>query len=272
MVGQHGKGGREGGEVFGTRGDPRIGADHPVRIYASDFSGSLAGRTRDLSVGGCCLATDSPFSVKSIQKIEIQIDGRWLALDAEGRWQTALPGDDVVMTGIEFERPTDEQVDVLWDAVLEGGKQLARFLYVGSDLRPLGVDGAMGLSQITRVRRLAAGSTLYRQDRDPDQSDSIFVVQKGVVVLQVRARGVREIPIDRVVAGQVFGGLSMLAGVPPTESAITETDVEVLEFDARGFQYLARNKPWLAQELSQIVTTTYVRRLHRVLEQVRDQL
>ncbi len=260
------------GEAFGSRGDPRIGADLPVRLYSSSFSGPLAARTRDLSVGGACLATDSPVAPKSIQRVEIQLDGDWLALDAQGRWQSVEAGDDVVMTGVEFMEPSDEAVDRLWDAVLEGGKRLARFLYVGSDLRPLGVDGAMGLSQITRVRNLPAGHTLYRQDKDPENSESIFVVEKGTVILQVRARGVREVPIDKVGSGQVFGGLSMLAGVPPSESAITETDAVLLEFDARGYQYLARNKPWLAQELGQIVTTTYVRRLHRVLERVRDQL
>ncbi len=259
-------------ESFGTRGDPRIGADYPARIYATDFTGFLTARTRDISVGGACLTTESRFAVKSIQRVEIYLQPGWIALEAQGRWQTALPGDDVVMSGVEFVEPDDRQVDLLWDAVLEGGKRLARFLYVGSDLRPLGVDGAMGLAHVTRLRRLGAGYTLYRQDRDPDLGNSIFVVQSGSVILQVRARGVREIPIDRVEKGQVFGGLSMLAGVPPTESAITETETELLEFDARGFQYLTRNKPWLAQELSQIVTTAYVRRLHRVLENVRDQL
>ncbi len=259
-------------EAYGTRGDPRIGADFAARVFTSDFAGPLMARTRDLSVGGSCVATESPFSAKAVYKLEVQLAGKWVPFEAQGRWQAALPGDDVVMTGIEFVGPTDDQVDILWDAVLEGGKRLAKFLYVGSDLRPLGVDGAMGLSQITRIRRVAAGTTLYRQDRDPEMANSIFVVETGTVILQVRARGVREIPIDKVQAGQVFGGLTMLAGVPPTESAITETDAEILEFDARGFQYLTRNKPWLAQELSQIVTTTYVRRLHRVLEHVRDQL
>ncbi|MCP3986290.1 MAG: cyclic nucleotide-binding domain-containing protein [bacterium] len=259
-------------ELFGSRGDPRIGTDLPARLYSTGFSGPLVARTRDLSTGGACVATESPIDAKSIQRIEIQVDGRWLGLDAEGRWQDVLRGDDVVMTGVEFVNPTNEAVDMLWDVVLEGGKQLARFLYVGSDLRPMGVDGAMGLSQITRTRKLPAGHTVYRQDFDPDASGSIFVVESGSVILQVRARGVREIPIDRVVAGQVFGGLSMLAGVPPTESAITESETTLLEFDARGYQYLARNRPWLAQELSHIVTTAYVRRLHRVLEKVRDDL
>lgn len=259
-------------ELFGSRGDPRIGTDLPARLYSSDFRGPLAALTRDLSVGGACVATESPIATKSIDRIEIQIDGSWLGIEAQGRWQNTLPGDDVVMTGIEFVNPPDEAVDRLWDAVLEGGKQLARFLYVGSDLRPLGVDGAMGLSQITRVRKLPAGHTIYRQDHDPESSGSIFVVESGSVILQVRARGVREIPIDRVSVGQVFGGLAMLAGVPPTESAITENETSLLEFDARGYKYLARNKPWLAQELGHIVTTAYVRRLHRVLEKVRDEL
>lgn len=259
-------------EIYGSRGDPRIGADLPARLYSTGFSGPLAARIRDLSVGGACVATDSPIGIKSIQRLEVQLSGGWLGLEAEGRWQNALPGDDVVMTGVEFINPPDEAVDRLWDAVLEGGNKLARFLYVGSDLRPLGVDGAMGLSQITRMRKLPGGHTIYRQDLDPEDSGSIFVVESGSVMLQVRVRGAREVPIDRVEKGQVFGGLSMLAGVPPTESAITETETSLLEFDARGYRYLAQNKPWLAQQLGHIVTTSYVRRLHRVLEKVQDQL
>lgn len=259
-------------ELYGSRGDPRIGSDMPARLYSSGFSGPLAVRIRDLSVGGACVASESPIATKAVQRIEIQLTSGWLGLEVEGRWQSALPGDDVVMTGIEFVNPPDEAVDRLWDAVLEGGKQLARFLYVGSDLRPLGVDGAMGLSQITRMRKLPAGHTIYRQDLDPEHSGSIFVVESGSVILQVRVRDAREVPIDRVTKGQVFGGLSMLADVPPTESAITESETSLLEFDARGYQYLARNKPWLAQQLAQIVTVAYVRRLHRVLEKVRDHL
>ena len=35
-----------------VRSNPRVGTDLPVELYASDFSGALLGRTRDLSIGG----------------------------------------------------------------------------------------------------------------------------------------------------------------------------------------------------------------------------
>jgi len=218
------------------------------------------------------VATDSPFAYKSLQRVRLSLPDGPLEVEAQGRWQKALQGDQVVMTGVEFVSPSDAVVDRLWDLVLDGGKQLSKFLYAGSDLRPLGVDGAMGLAQITRIRSLPPGCTLYRQDEDPAHRCSIFVVEQGSVVLQMRTRGVREVPIERLGPGKVFGGLPLLAGVPPTESAVTECDVRVLEFDDRAYAYLARAKPWLAQQLAQVVTTSYVRRLQSVLERVRDHL
>jgi len=260
-------------DPLNLRGEPRIGTDLAASIFTSDFSGALPARTRDVSVGGACVVTASPFAHKAIQRLRLSLPGGdRLELEAQGRWQQALAGDDVVMTGLEFLRPSNEAVDCLWDLVLDGGKRLARFLYGDSDLRSVGVDGAMGLAQMTRIRDLSPGTTLYRQDQDPSEPCSIFVVEAGVVVLQMRARGVREVPVERVQAGGVFGGLTMLAGVAPTESAVTETDARVLEFDLRAYQYLARAKPWLAQQLSQVVTTAYVKRLQRVLERVRDHL
>jgi len=260
-------------DPLNLRGEPRIGTDLDASLYTSDFSGALPARTRDVSIGGACIVTASPFAFKAVQRVCLRLpEGGALDLEAQGRWQQALAGDDVVMTGLEFLRPSDASVDRLWDLVLDGGKRLARFLYGDSELRAIGVDGAMGLAQMTRIRELAPGTTLYRQDQDPGDPCSIFVVEEGVVVLQMRARGVREVPVERVEAGGIFGGLTMLAGVPPTESAVTETDTRVLEFDLRAYQYLARAKPWLAQQLSQVVTTAYVKRLQRVLERVRDHL
>ena len=48
-----------------VRNNPRVGADLAVELYATDFGGALLGRTRDLSIGGACIATPSPFNVKN---------------------------------------------------------------------------------------------------------------------------------------------------------------------------------------------------------------
>lgn len=260
------------GDPFELRGEPRVGSAHPVRIYATAFSGPLAGRTRDVSVTGCCIATPSVFDAKSIQRVRLDLPGGALELDAEGRWQRAFAHDDAVMTSVAFLDPPDEAVERLWDVVLDAGKQLARFLYRHSDLRDVGVDGAMGLAQVTRFREVKAGQALYRQGPADEDERSIFVVDRGRVTLQVRVRGARETALDRLGPGSLLGGLPLLAPVDHAESAVAETDARLLEIDARSFRYLARAKPWLAQLVAQAVTSTYARRLHGVLARVHDRL
>lgn len=260
------------GDPFELRGEPRVGSAHPVRLYATAFSGPLTGRTRDISVTGCCVATPSVFDAKSIQRVRIDLPRGTLELDAEGRWQRSLPHDDVVMTGVLFLDPPDEAVEQLWDVVLDAGKELARFLYRHSDLRGVGVDGAMGLSQVTRFREVKAGHTLYRQGPADGDERSIFVVDRGSVTLQVRVRDARETPMERLGPGSLLGGLPLLAPVEHAESAIADQDTRLLEIDERAFRYLARAKPWLAQLVAQAVTTTYARRLHGALARTRDRL
>lgn len=261
-----------GQDPFQLRGEPRVGSSYPVRIYATAFSGPLKGQTRDISVTGCCVATPSVFDAKSIQRVRLDLPGGALELEAEGRWQSSVRHDDVVMTGVEFRRPPDEAVERLWDTVLDAGKELARFLYRHSDLRDVGVDGAMGLAQVTRFREVEAGKALYRQGPAGDGERSIFVVDRGTVTLQMRVRGARETPVDRLAAGQLFGGLPLLAPVEHAESAVAQTDARLLEIDERAFRYLARAKPWLAQLVAQAVTSTYARRLHDALARTRDRL
>ena len=259
-------------DPFELRGDPRIGTDVPAALYTSDFSGALEARTRDLSVGGCCVVTASPFAHKSVRRIRLMLPDGALEVDAEGRWQQALDGDDMVMTGVSFYQPPDEVVDRLWDVVLDGGKKLARFLYTGSELRTIGVDGALGLAQISRMRDVRAGQTIYRQGEERGRQCSIFVIERGEVSLSIRVRGVRDIVVDRIGPGSVFGGLPILAGTPALETVVTETDVRMLELDDRALRYLGRAKPWLARTMSEIVTAAYVKRLHRFLERIEDRL
>lgn len=259
-------------DPFELRGDPRIGADYSAALYTGDFSGSLEARTRDLSVGGCCVVTASPFAFKSVRRLRLMLPDGPLEIEAEGRWQQTLDGDDVVMTGLSFYQPGDEVIDRLWDVVLDGGKKLARFLYSGSQLRTIGVDGALGLAQISRMRDLAPGKTIYRQGEERGKQCSIFVIESGSITLSIRVRNVRDVVMEQIGPGAVFGGLPILAGTPALETATTESHVRMLELDDRALRYLGRAKPWLARTLSEIVTAAYVERLHRFLERIEDRL
>ena len=169
-----------------VRSNPRVGTDLPVELYASDFSGALLGRTRDLSIGGACLATQSPFSIKGLHTVVLKLPDRDLRLDVDGCWQHDENADRSVMTGVSFRHPDREVLDVIWDHVLDAGKRLARFLYERTALHELGLEEAMGLAQVTRYHNVSAGDPIYQQGERGVGTDSIFMIADGVVSLQVR--------------------------------------------------------------------------------------
>ena len=253
------------------RSNPRVGTDFPVDLHGSSI-GVLPGRARDLGIGGMCIATASPFDFKSIHRVTLTLPRRRLEVEAEGRWQRSTPGDMVILTGVSFIAPPDDLVETLWDQVLEGAKQLARFLHARSDLSELDIEEAMGLAQVTRYREVARGQTIHREEVVESGEDSIFLVAKGEVVLEARVRGARNVAFARLTPGRLFGGTPLLADLPPSETAIAAVDSRLLEIDRSAFEYLCSAKPWLAQRLSMAVARAQARRAREVLIRTRDGL
>ena len=248
------------------RSNPRVGIDLPLQIYATDFGGGLLGRTRDLSIGGACIASQSPFSIKSLQSVEITLPGRSLKLAASGCWQREDPGDDSILTGIAFDDPSSAELDVVWDLVLDAGKRLARFLYERTSLRELGLEEAMGLAQVTRFRGVSAGDVIYRQGTSGGWNDSIFLLAEGRITLQLRIRDALEQTLVQLGPGDLFGGLPLLADLPHAESAVADTDVRLLELDRAAFRHLRSMKPWLGHRLGVALLRVHAQRLSKTLE------
>ena len=248
-----------------VRSNPRVGTDVPVEIYTSDFSGALHGRTRDLSIGGACIATQSPFAIKSIQRVILGLPSQRLSIDAVGCWQRSDPSDDLVLTGISFERPHPEQLEAVWDQVLDSGKKLARFLYERTALHELGLEEAMGLAQVTRFRTMNAGDTIYRQGTHGEMNDSIFLITEGSITLQVRIRNAIEQPLCQLSVGDLFGGLPLLADLPHAESAVANTPVRLLEIDQASFRHLRSMKPWLGHRLGVALLRVHAQRMAQTL-------
>jgi len=255
-----------------SRVDPRIGADFPVEVVCHDLPAPLVGRSRDLGIGGVCVATPSMFSSRSVRRVALRLpDGR-MVLEARGLWQKPEHGESTILTGIAFASPSAENVARLWNVVLDGGKELARFLYGDSDLACLSVDEAVGIAHASRWRNVPTGRYIYRGDAKQSGIASIFVVHTGTVTLQLRVRSAIDHTIDRLGPGRLFGGLPLIAEGLPAESALAATDVRLLEIHEAAFRYLCAAKPWLAQRLAQAVTQTYARRAGALLARVSNAL
>jgi len=256
-----------------ARSTPRVGADFSVEIFSSEFAGSLPGRTRDLSIGGTCIATASPFDVKSVNRIAISLPGQeTLILQVSGCWQREESSAELMLTGLSFDYMTESDLDAIWNFVLDSGKYLARFLSEHSEIHELGLEDAVGLSQMTRYRDIPARHTLYRQGTRKPGEDSIYMLLEGSVILQVRARDAVDIEIARLEPGQFFGGFPVLADVPHVDTAETATDVRLLEIDRHAFEYIRIAKPWLGYRLGSAMLRISAQRLSTLFERVRDRL
>lgn len=257
---------------YETRGTGRVGSDLPVEVHVGDLPGPLLARSRDIGVGGLCIATPSSFALKSVRRVVIGLSSGPISLEAEGRWQFDATGDDLVLSGLAFTDPSPEAVETLSNLVLESGRALARFLYAHSELREFGLEEVLGLAQITRFRDIGAGRTVYRQDTARPGEDSVFVVASGGVCIQARARGAREVTLARLAPGSLFGGMPLVGDAPHPESAVAESDCRLLEIDRDAYRYLEGSRPWLAQRLAFAVARGYARRVQEILVRLRDQL
>jgi CRP-like cAMP-binding protein len=92
-------------------------------------------------------------------------------------------------------------------------------------------------------RQLRAGEVLFRQG---DRSDSVYECLSGRLRLVVSATGGRELLLDVVLPGEVFGQLAAFDGEPRSASAVTMESSVVAELPACSFLEAVRSQPALA--------------------------
>lgn len=252
------------------RAVPRVAVDLPVDLCVRDLPGPLPGRARDLGVSGACIASASPFALKSVQELVLPFPRGPLRVSAEGIWQRELPSDDLVLTGVIFRALEPAALDQLWDLVFASGKRVARFLYERARVRELGVDEGLGLAEVSRYREVPAGRFAYRQGMLDNRS--IYFLARGQISLKMRVRDAIEVEIERLQPGALFGGMPLLTDLPHAESAVAVDDVQLLEIEPAAYRFLRQAKPWLGFRLSQALLRSSAQRLHAVATQLHDKL
>jgi hypothetical protein len=250
------------------RSDPRVALEIRADILSKDFAGPLPARTRDLSIGGVCIATPSPIAVGSIRGVSVALSEQPLRLRAVGTWQRFHPTLGTILTGVRFDGVEPEAQDLLWEYISREGQQLARFFHRHVAIDELGIDGATGLAQVTRLCLLRTGDVVYRQAPGGSASNSIYIVQEGSIVLQVRINATRTQEFGVASRGELFGGLPGISSMEHEEFAVARSQARVLEIDERAFSYLSLSSPWLAQRLAAELTNTYARRVRAALTAV----
>jgi hypothetical protein len=235
------------------RGGIRVAVDLPLEVYSSDFAGPLAGKTRDLGMGGVCAAVRSWLALGSIRKVSLLLPERPVTLGAEGRWQSAAGATEAgVLVGLRFSGTGADESTRLWNVIRDHSWHLASFLQGESDLRELPPDAAMAIATQSRLRAVKRGGAVYRQG-DPANAGAIYVVLEGRVSLRHKVRFARELSTPELGPGSLIGGMGAIADLEVAETATAEADLRLLEIGRGSYEYLCLAQPLVAHRLARLV-------------------
>lgn len=129
---------------------------------------------------------------------------------------------------------------------------LARLPLLGG----LATDQLDALSRLARVERHPAGATIFRKD---DEGRGLMATLSGRIQISVPGADGREITLNIISPGEVFGEIALLDGEPRTADAIALEDCELLVLDRRDFIPFLRRSPEVAIRLLEVLS----RRLRR---------
>jgi CRP-like cAMP-binding protein len=174
------------------------------------------------------------------------------------------------LTGIQFVDPEPAERRRLWEVVQRQSAQLSRFLDESPDLEDLDLDETMDLARATRLREVPRGRRLYGEETWRPGEDSVFVVIRGTVAIDARRHRARDVWLERVEPGGLFGGLPLIAKIPHVESATAEADLQLLEIDRFTFRYLEWTRPQIARAIARGVMRKQARHLSDLIRRVAD--
>lgn len=111
---------------------------------------------------------------------------------------------------------------------------------------------AKTLADDSTFRNVGKGEVLFLQS---DPSDAAYVVRSGKISIVLASPDGREMVINEMKAGDIFGELGILTRRPRSASAIAQTNVELLEIPRRAFLRIVDAEPQLARLLLEITAS-----------------
>lgn len=147
------------------------------------------------------------------------------------------------------------RIITLWDLL---GLSLRRTLQEKSPLF-VGLSRwqAKRLVLASDAARFRAGETIVRAG---DPGSTMYVILEGDVEIVRRDRGEAHV-VSRLGAGDVFGEVAFIAGVPRTANAVAAGDVWALVMSRESLESLRRFSPYLAAQLLLNLSTILSRRM-----------
>lgn len=114
-----------------------------------------------------------------------------------------------------------------------------------------------------KIQKVPRGTTIFNKG---DPGSGLIGIVKGHVKISVASADGRDIVLNMIQQGEIFGEIALLDGHPRTADAIAMDDCELMVIERRDFVQFLRNHPDMTLKFIEILCS----RLRRTSEQVQD--
>jgi CRP-like cAMP-binding protein len=112
-----------------------------------------------------------------------------------------------------------------------------------------------------------AGSAIFRES---EESDALYIVEQGSVVVSKHVRDDVDIVLTRFHAGDFFGEMGLFDTAPRSASAGVEVDSQLWRLDRQVFHDIFSHHPDIAAKICYRLVTVFIERLRATNEQTRE--
>ena len=115
--------------------------------------------------------------------------------------------------------------------------------------------------------KISARAVIFRESSD---SDALYIVQTGQIVISKHVQGEVDIVLTRFRSGDFFGEMGLFDAAPRSATAHAETDSILLRLDRKAFQQILADYPEMAARICYRLVTVFIDRLRSTNEQARE--
>lgn len=115
--------------------------------------------------------------------------------------------------------------------------------------------------------KISARAVIFRESSD---SDALYIVQTGQIVISKHVQGEVDIVLTRFRSGDFFGEMGLFDAAPRSATAHAETDSILLRLDRKAFQQILADYPEMAARICYRLVTVFIERLRLTNEQARE--
>lgn len=130
------------------------------------------------------------------------------------------------------------------------GSPFATALSVNPFFSALGPDAIAQIAALCTSRHLSDGETLFVKG---DPGDALYGVRRGQVAITTTTSTGRQLTLNILGAGDVFGEIALLDGHPRSADAVASGPVELFVIRRQDFQDLLRRQPEITTRIIELL-------------------